>query len=153
MRAPRLIHEMLLLSLWLDCTKDNVNSAPQHVAVYHDFNIAVYHNVKLARDEMLPIPMLSLYWKAGQILTPAAPKSTCQTSLARWWKPTHVGGQDGTRSLLWVNRQLSCKEPVVGLNATYIKTVISKIARGEAPVLRLGPLHIDPMQTFSGLQI
>ena len=42
-------------------------------------------------------------------LTPAAPKSTCQTSLGRWWKPTHVGGHDGTRSLLWVNRQLSCE--------------------------------------------
>ena len=42
-------------------------------------------------------------------LTPAAPKSTCQTSRAKWWKPTHVGGQEGTRSLLWVNLQLSCK--------------------------------------------
>jgi len=116
-----------------------------HHIVMH---VMYHHNVKLARDEMLPIPMLSLYWKAGQILTPAAPKSTCQTSLARWWKPTHVGGQDGTRSLLWVNRQLSCKGPVVGLDATYIKTVTSKSARGEAPVLRLGPLHIGSMQTF-----
>ena len=44
-----------------------------------------------------------------ECLTPAAPKSTCQTSRAKWWKPTHVGGQEGTRSLLWVNLQLSCK--------------------------------------------
>jgi len=40
--------------------------------------------------------------------TEPRPKSTCQTSVATWWKPTHVGGHAGTMSRLCVKRTLIC---------------------------------------------
>ncbi len=47
------------------------------------------------------------YFRSAQ-RTPAPSRSTCHTSRGRWWKPTQVGGQEGTMSRLCVKRQLAC---------------------------------------------
>jgi hypothetical protein len=66
----------------------------------------------------LPSAVSSMgFCKEAEQRTPATPKSTCQTSRGRWWKPTHCGGHDGTMSRLCVNLQLSCAQPLKNFNS------------------------------------